>query len=206
MEHTTINDSITDTIIVTSSAVNVIDPGLVEQLQRWITAAILTMFQVGNDNPLQIVLLKSMKRVLIISPNKQISEEIMNASSKNLNFKEINFNYSLKDSGSQIKKEYLKLPVNDHLFLVSPPSSPPPEFDYSQCEANPDSKLYHQDVAIQLKNGHGDNETFTVLKNNTGHITVSTCQSIAEPDSHLNIIPTSLPPKSIFDSDEDSDT
>ena len=138
---TNMNDSlVTDTVIVTATDIDVTAPSTIDALQQWLTEKILLHYQVNIDDPLQIIILNKFKRVLLICPDHQISQRIMETSRESSDsLRCLHFNYSMIDGKYTSKKEYLQLPPQKKLFLISPPPSPPPEFDYSLCEGPPNA-------------------------------------------------------------------
>ncbi|CCD24051.1 Rcn1p NDAI_0C03910 [Naumovozyma dairenensis CBS 421] len=202
------NSSVTDTVIVTSDKVNVTDRDIVEVIQKWLTDTVLLEFDVLPDLPIEIVILGSMKRLLIICPNHAISKYIKEMEPKPDNLP-LNIGYSLVDGrATAAPKKYLELPPHETLFLVSPPASPPPEFDYSKCEGPPsslthpshDEKQQHTTLREETLKEPG---TYTLIDSKSGRITVDTCAQADRP-VHMTLeqVRTAFPPKSMFD-DED---
>ena len=127
---------ITDTIIITSDKCDIIDNDNVERIQAWLSKSILMKFQINESEPLQLIILKRFKRILLICPNHVISQHVMDASHAS-EVEKFNFSYSLQDGHKNSTKQYLKVPESEKMFLISPPASPPPEFDFTKCEDAP---------------------------------------------------------------------
>ncbi|CAB4254942.1 similar to Saccharomyces cerevisiae YKL159C RCN1 Protein involved in calcineurin regulation during calcium signaling [Maudiozyma barnettii] len=208
-------DHVTNTIIVTSvSQLNVTDSEQVKLLNEWLALTVLQQYTITNDNALQLIILKNFKRILLISPTHEISKSIMDVS-RDLIVSKFKFSYSLTDTSNSLEKQYLELPKGERLFLISPPTSPPPGFDYSRCEEVPNTEsvskthLTEQPHLYDVINDDGKDlnnqqpREITLLDCNTGKIVVNTCKNYDDPNVESKLIPTSMPPKSIFDDDED---
>lgn len=92
------------------------------------------------------------------------------------------------------------------MFLVSPPSSPPPEFDYSRCEQSP------SESTPPVSRDQSNQGPVTILNSSVANITVFPCadetsQEVLRKtyrDADMGTYqPTSMPPKSIFDDSDD---
>ncbi|SMN20820.1 similar to Saccharomyces cerevisiae YKL159C RCN1 Protein involved in calcineurin regulation during calcium signaling [Maudiozyma saulgeensis] len=205
-------DHVTNTIIVTSgSQLDVTDSKHVNVLNEWLALTVLQQYTITNDNPLQLIILKNFKRILLISSNHEISKSIMDISRDPM-VSMFKFSYSLADTSNSLSKQYLELPKGERLFLISPPTSPPPGFDYSKCEEVPNrdsvsrSHLNDQPHLYEIINNNGNDQQpreITLLDCNTGKIVVNTCKNIDDAEVGIQLIPTAMPPKSIFDDDED---
>lgn len=206
-----IADNVTNTIIVTSSTIDVVDSKNIDILYEWLNQNILLKYDISNDNPIQVILLKNFKRILIVSPDHDMSQKIISSSTQSVvsNFR---FSFSLTDTTQLSEKKYLELPQSERMFLISPPSSPPPEFDYARCEEKPNSDIIskaHLDEKPHLysivNDPQNSNKSITLLDTGTTKIVVNTCDSVENVDQNSKIdkIPTFMPPVSIFDDDED---
>lgn len=206
---------ITDTIIITSDKCDIVDNDNVERIQVWLSKNILRKFQINENEPLQLIILKRFKRILLICPSHDISQHVMDAP-RALEMENFNFSYSLQDGQRNLTKQYLKVPESEKMFLISPPASPPPEFDFSKCEDAPQRHIQshiQQDQqqrleASQLLPNNPDknnNGTFTLLKSKVGAITIDRCPT-NDGNGQMQLadhVKTAFPPKSIFDTDDD---
>ncbi|KAK5963128.1 Rcn1p PWA37_004831 [Arxiozyma heterogenica] len=228
----------TDTIIVTSNQKNfdVTKPNIVKILQKWLGSTILLNYKILPDNPIELIILRKFKRILIISPDVDISSYVftlfqteIKQNNNNPILKDLQFSYSLtnthgikfdpdnpNNSINQDQKEYLKLPPSDKLFLISPPSSPPPEFDYSRCEEVPqltpnalhikdhsNSTILHELESTSISSKP---KIYTLLTSDVANIVINQCENIGNNDntySTIHHIKTAVPPRSIFDTDEE---
>ncbi|CAI4034615.1 hypothetical protein SMKI_11G0610 [Saccharomyces mikatae IFO 1815] len=207
------DEIITDTIIITSSKCDIVHNDNVGKIQAWLCKRILMKFQINENDPIQLIILKRLKRILLICPNHDISRHIMNASHTS-EVEKFNFNYSLQDGHKNIAKQYLKVPESEKMFLISPPASPPPEFDFTKCEDAPQRHVQsciQQEQQQRMKANHllpkgpdkESNGTFTLLKSKAGAITIDRCPT-NDADGQIRLadhVKTAFPPKSIFDSD-----
>ncbi|KAH7590056.1 Calcipressin [Nakaseomyces glabratus] len=188
---------VTDTIILTSNERDITGQEILPILASWFEDNVLSNIQVLPANPIQLLLLKNFKRCLIICPDHAVSNAVMQKLKLKVPLPDLIFNYSITDSqnNSSVKKDYLKVPEHQRLFLISPPSSPPPEFDYSKCEDKPSFKTHaHQPEKI-LRQA----TSFVAIESQVGTITVNTCDDYNNGDPGLEGVRTALPPKSIFD-------
>lgn len=208
---------VTDTVIITSNKCDVVDNGSVEIIQAWLSKNILMKFQINENQPLQLIILKRFKRILLICPNHDLSEHVMDASLAG-EVNKFNFSYSLQDGYRDLTKQHLRVPESEKMFLISPPASPPPEFDFSKCEDAPQRHIQshiQKEQQRRMEAGHllpknpdeGDNGTFTLLKSKVGAITIDRCPT---NDGYgqtqlADHVKTAFPPKSIFDTDDDDD-
>lgn len=195
---------ITNTIVVTSNKDSIIEN--LNVLQDWLMDNILQRQQITSKNPMQLIILRNLQRVLIISPAQEISQLIMTLSSS-LKVS-LRFTYSLTDSGDDTAISYLNVPKSEKMFLISPPTSPPPEFDYSRCEAPPPcqptiNKIENEkpEVAVETE------AVVTLLNSKVANITVEHCAGTTSPQNvlrdELSYQRTALPPISSFPSDEE---
>lgn len=208
---------ITDTIIITSDKCDIIDNDNVERIQAWLSKSILMKFQINENEPLQLIILKRFKRVLLICPNHVISQHVMDASHAS-EVEKFNFSYSLQDGHKNSTKQYLKVPESEKMFLISPPASPPPEFDFTKCEDAPQRHVQshiQREQQQRMEASHllpnnpdkDNNGTFTLLKSKVGAITIDRCPTNGG-DGQMQLaghVKTAFPPKSIFDTDDDDE-
>ncbi|CCH58815.1 hypothetical protein TBLA_0A10370 [Henningerozyma blattae CBS 6284] len=199
---------ITDTIIITSSQseTSITDVAIVDYIESWIEDNVLTHYKVVSSNPVELVALRSFKRVLVICPTIELSEiimEKMNSIQNNPLLSNLQLNYAAFDSkdlhNDDYEKKYLKLPKGEKRFLVSPPTSPPPEFDYSKVEEAPN--VFHHKTPLMFNEVQG---RATLVKSSVGTIILdnsacSSLQTLEEPS--IREFKTAMPPKSIFEED-----
>lgn len=195
----------TDTIIITSSRLNVTAQETVESIKMFLYDHVLAKAQVLKDNPMQLVALPNFKRLIIVCPDVSLARKVMKERLNCKDLEGIRFNYSLANTSVREKKQHLELPLARTLFLVSPPTSPPPEFDYSKLEDGPNMHPGHttfpalnKEYVTGTEPGH-----FTVVENKFGKITVDVCGDESEgTNPSVERVKTGRPPRSIFDYDD----
>lgn len=192
---------VTDTIIVTSNEINITDSSTLPLFNNWFLQHILLRFEVKESNPIKLIILRNFKRCLIVCPDHIISEAVMQTLKETPPCDSLIFSYSIADSlgNETLQKDYLKVPEHEKLYLISPPSSPPPEFDYARCEDKPSMKTHAHDIKRTLHKA----TSFVAVESPVGTITVDTCDDVDNNGPSLEGIRTALPPKSIFDDIED---
>lgn len=163
----------------------------VEPLKQWLLKS-----GVGE---MQLILLPSFRRVLVVTESRKAAQTLVHNKS---GLNGVNLRYTLTDTeGSVVNPSEdigrLKVPPSRRQFLVSPPTSPPPEFDYSKCE-EPPSSFSHK---LSEQSNHTSSDDLgprTLLSSSAGTITIDPARTIGgeaqDPMPH-----TVLPPKSIFD-------
>lgn len=232
---------VTDTIVVTSNQKNldITKPNIVKVLQEWLGSTILLKHEILPNNPIELIILRKFKRILIISPNVEVSNDIMRLfqteikqNDKAYILKDLQFSYFVTNTHriksdpnnpnyniNQDQKEYLKLPPSDKLFLISPPSSPPPEFDYSRCEEVPQvtPNTFHigdhpnptVSDGLEIEPTSSNPKTYTLLTSDVANIVINRCETIGNNNdtySTIHHVKTAVPPRSIFDTDEEVDS
>lgn len=208
------SNRVTNTIIVTSPGASPTDAESVQTLRQWLSQTVLEEFAVTDDCPLQMILLPAFRRILLISPSRAISQRVMQESTLPI-VADFRFSYSLADTAGEAERQYLELPKGQRLFLVSPPTSPPPGFDYSRCEERPSTETIskaHLDTRPHLYSVLGADEgkgeqAITLLDSRQHKIVLNTCATLQgerEVEGPAEtVVPTAMPPRSIFDNDED---
>ncbi|CAL9734560.1 calcipressin-like protein [Monosporozyma servazzii] len=215
------SDLITDTIVITSNNPDrdITADKTVEIIQHWFGETILLSHEVLAANPIQVIILRTFKRILIISPTVETSKDIMSLFQLKQEIVErglqgLQFNYTLTNTHggnfNEVEKDYLQLPPADKLFLISPPSSPPPEFDYSKCEdiprINNSNHLGSRRDFLQDGKNVSTPGTYTLLTSNVADIVIDSCADLGtdiDEGTTVNNIKTAAPPRSIFDTDEE---
>lgn len=142
-------EDITNTLILAGISLENLDDNIyINTLQQEIIA------NIPNTDLVQFVILKTFKRILIIFNNKASSVQVYEHFKSTR--KDFKAGYSLHDYSSfDIKDNYLELPDNSRMFLISPPASPPIDFNYDQVEEEPNKlQIYtHEELKeIFLKN------------------------------------------------------
>lgn len=195
------NSRATDTIIVTSNKRNITDSSTLPLFNEWFLKHILQRFKIKENNPIKLIILRKFRRCLIVCPDHAISEVVMETLKKAPPCDSLIFNYSTTDSlgNDTLEKDYLQVPKSEKLYLISPPSSPPSEFDYSKCEDKPSTRTH----AHQVSKSPHKSSSFVAVESSVGTITVSLCDDNGNDGPALDGIRTALPPKSIFDDIED---
>lgn len=151
---------------------------------------------------MQLIHLPSLKRVLVVTESREAASRLM---SRKGNLTDIRLRYTLTDTeGALVNPDEqtgrLQVPPHKRTFLISPPASPPPEFDYSRCEEPPDRAeptIFDKDKDLEDSETNSEGQK-TLLSSAAGTITIQPATTLGEratePMPH-----TSLPPKSIFD-------
>ena len=197
---------VTNTVVITAGSTDfeVTDDAAVERISGWLRSSILLEHQVVSANPVQLITLKSFERLLVVCPDWEISEATLRLGKQQL-APEFQFGYSLSDNKDDTN-DYLQVPKGEKLFLISPPCSPPPEFDYSRCEEAPNSFTLHR----HPDQTHLPTGTLlppsTLIDSKLGKITLERRGSIIplrDSEEHISVetFKTALPPRSIFDDD-----
>lgn len=185
---------LTNTIIVTSNTDDVLDK--LEPLKQWLTERVLSQLHITAQHPVEIIVLRNFQRVMIISPTRQTSQQILQTLQNGDPPFSLSYNHSMADTDDQ-SVDYLKVPKSEKMFLISPPTSPPPGFDYSRCE-QPPPRAHTVD---QQPHAEGS-EFLTLLDSKIASIALQRCEDTAKPAS-TSYTPTQMPPRPF---DEPADT
>ncbi|CCE62807.1 hypothetical protein TPHA_0D01670 [Tetrapisispora phaffii CBS 4417] len=206
---------------------------IMDFLKVWLYDNILTKFEINNSNPLVLLKLEKFKRILIVAPDHQLSELIISSIVQSNHFSELycRICYTLQDSKIN-ERTYLEVPKSQKLFLISPPVSPPPEFDFERVEDEPSRITHHiddapkamtsfpaetnelkttatQDIPTLMLNGADKPDGHRLLlSSSVANITLQRRPSVSvnvddEPHESVETFKTVLPPKSTFDDDSD---
>lgn len=223
MENGPNDDFVTDTVIITSKTQDVCSAPLFDQIVDKVQDDVVDESQVYGSKAVQVIALTGFKRVLVISPTYQISRKVKALGE---HFPECKFGYSIIDHVPDTKsmhmvtrtKTFLEVPELKTVFLISPPASPPPDFDYSRLEDWPNRDTGHghgesvetpdpkpkssTDSAVNDKKA----DSYTkkkVLDNGRFKIFVESSDDGSESPTDLHRVKTSMPPVSTFDDIED---
>ncbi|SCU86758.1 LAMI_0D03510g1_1 [Lachancea mirantina] len=206
----------TNTIIITSDAIEVAETQYVTKIQRFLSDTTLKRHNVAAPNAIQILPLRGLQRVVIVFPDVKMSCEFMDAVRDTDCGEDVRLNFSmLNTDATHSESKYLKLPPHEKLFLVSPPASPPPEFDYSRLEDPPvrswPENRQSRDVC---ENSIDSNSPARVLlQHPAGTIVIDQHQEFSRDTLQDDDVPfqsvasfkTGMPPKSTFDTSSDED-
>ncbi|CUS23697.1 LAQU0S11e02234g1_1 [Lachancea quebecensis] len=209
---------VTNTLIITSNKKDVTQGETTDQIRNFLESQVLTRYSVTRADAMQLVVLPALQRLILVCPSAEIAQEAMAAKAQHPDLDSLQFRFSVVDTTLDSRKQYLKLPPKQSMFLVSPPTSPPPEFDYSRLEDVPNREKglapvshHSQTPAAQpaeqalLSTGH-----HVLLETPRASITLDCCaKNTATGDEpvtdHVSIngVRTGMPPRSIFDDIED---
>ncbi|CDO96359.1 unnamed protein product [Kluyveromyces dobzhanskii CBS 2104] len=201
-------DLATNTVIVTSATEDVCSSPLLDDIVNRVQKCVVDTRQIYGTNAVRVVSLPGFKRLLVTSPDLETSREVK---SLNVLFPACKFGFSLTDHviGSNEEfsagtvKSYLKVPEAQTVFLVSPPASPPPGFDYSRLEEWPNRNTGHEAADVHL-DVNTKPSVRTVFDNGHTRILVEGYADTAPDQANLmHHIKTSMPPESTFDDIED---
>jgi len=146
-------DDVTNTLILAGIPEDKLDDDqYINELQQEIIE------NIPNTDLVQFIILKTFKRILIIFNNKKSISKVF----KFMKLKHddvFTIGYSLNDYSSfDINDNYLELPDNSRMFLISPPASPPIDFNYDQVEEEPNKlQIYtHEELNEIFKKNNGE--------------------------------------------------
>lgn len=196
----------TNTIIITSAKTDVSAPATVERVRAFLNDSILSQYEISPSNALQLITLTNFRRLVLIFPTLSLAQRAMSAKNEDKAVDDLQFSYSLVDTDYQDQKQHLDLPPHRKLFLVSPPVSPPPEFDYSRLEESPGRAFEHATHHQIPSAVNAPPEHRVLLDHPIGTITLDYCGGSAAPNGGAELsvehLRTGMPPRSIFDEDE----
>lgn len=211
MASSPVKSVLTDTVIITSPTREVCSSPLFDELVQRVQTFVVDRNQIYGGDAIKVVALPGFRRLLVISPSREVSEQVHALGAE---FEDCVFGYSLTDhhvTGTPAaqggpEKQYLRVPEARTLFLVSPPASPPPGFDYSRLEDNPNMHTGHA-VDADGPLGPAGAATRTVFDNGRTQITVqqppvagAAGPGFSEAGANpLRRVKTALPPVSTFD-------
>lgn len=179
------------------------------------------------DETTQFIILKTFRRILIIFSSSQTSTSMRDIYRSIGVGEGFACGFSSRDYSNELEN-YLELPNNSRMFLISPPASPPVGFDYHAVEEEPNKlQIYtHEDIKemfvrnedLQQKLEKGFSSTKysgghrhqpvefgqEVVLNDSEHGPRIILHPINGEQDHLigraiQSFRTSLPPKSVFD-------
>lgn len=203
----------TNTLIITSKEKNVAESTVLEELRDFLESHVLSRFTVTHADAMQLVALPAMQRLVLVCPTSEIAQSALTAKSQCTSLDDLKFQFSLVDTTTASQKQYLELPSHQSFFLVSPPTSPPPEFDYSRLEEHPNREkglvpVSHLNEKMSPQSPHPAGH-HVLLETPNASITLDSCATDSEMGfgglGHVSAatIRTGMPPRSIFDDIED---
>lgn len=145
-------EDITNTLILAGIPLSQLeDNEYINSLQQEIIA------NIPNTDFVQFVILKTFKRIIIVFNNKTSGVKVHDYFKKT--HSDFKTGFSLHDYASfDINDNYLELPDNSRMFLISPPASPPIDFNYDQTEEEPNKlQIYtHEELNEIFKKNNED--------------------------------------------------
>ncbi|AMD18682.1 HBL220Wp [Eremothecium sinecaudum] len=195
----------TNTVIITSSVLEVTSDSFVTEYSDFLNNAVLSQFTVTDDCPLELYVLPNLKRLIVVSPSSEISQYVITQSKKHAaDPSGVRFNacFALFDTK---KSNYLELPKSKKIRLVSPPQSPPSEFDFDRTEEHPNRETGHEMPAELLDASQPDafqpGKSYLVHENSAvANIVLHPCENqFTDKEPTLGSIHTMVPPRSIYD-------
>lgn len=176
---------VTNTIVFTSQD----DPVLecLETLRQWLTDNVLCKTTVTAENPIQLIVQRIYPRALVVCPTHQIAQQVYETLNKAPLAKSLAFDYADADYSDSMDR--LQVPKRDRVFLTSPPTSPPPGFDYARCEQPPPSHSHPQDLADDQR------EFLTLLDSKIASIALQRCPKATIKATNGTPARTACPPR-----------
>ncbi|SCU88012.1 LADA_0E07624g1_1 [Lachancea dasiensis] len=207
---------VTNTLVITSDLVNAGENAALELLREFLEDTVLTRFHITQKLPLQLVALPALQRAIIVCPTHEIAQSIADRKEDWPQLAPYTFRFSMIDATSGDSPRYLELPKHKALFLVSPPTSPPPEFDYSRLEESPNRHKglwpvsCARDIKTDPEHCQKEERHHVLLKHPNASITLDSVPS-AQMDYTVSVgsdsdqfptidrFRTAVPPRSVFD-------
>lgn len=157
------------------------------------------------NETVKVVVLKQLKRIILIFKDVVVAHtavKFLKSPDYTIGFSKM----STSTDGND-KDAYLQLPSNTRMFLISPPASPPSEFDYEKVEEEPNTNQSYTIHDLKQLNNHHDVDTkqleSIILNNSTGTPKIVLHPVNGEDNSiiseEIKKFRTALPPKSVFD-------
>ncbi|SCV05551.1 LANO_0H09978g1_1 [Lachancea nothofagi CBS 11611] len=214
---------VTNTVIITSAHGNAAGNEILEQVREFLETIVLTRFTVTAAHPMQLVALPALHRSVLVCPTHETAQNVVSLKRQWPKLDQVHFQFSMVDAASPVgPTQYLELPQHEATFLISPPTSPPPEFDYSRLEESPNKHKglwpsCHVPSANDFpgvnpsESGHGLPEGHHVLLTTSnasitldsvshdGDSATSTTISNGPAAPEIARFRTAVPPRSIFD-------
>lgn len=210
-------DNATDTIVIStrgaSSKTNPASPESLQCLCAWLEIHVLPGLNVTAEEPIELLPLPRLKRVLAICPTREVGYRVMqewaneqcyagNADCEGSGLEDFRFAYAAADSHNATQAR-LEVPPSARMFLISPPASPLPEFDNDRQEEPPSERTHHAESLARASALQTDEVTSKpagrelLVDSSVGRILVDRCAShLAGPS--VSRVKTAMPPRSIF--------
>lgn len=168
----------TNTLILSGFANGKLDDkNYIDCLQRKIVSNAL------NTDTVQFIILKSLKRIILIFDNLESSVKLYQVLREDKSFIT---GKSIHNYNNNIQDNYLKLPNNSRMFLISPPASPPPDFNYDQEEEEPNKLQIYTPEELKESLLKYNKELEKILRENKNKINESSWNEITEKEIVLN--------------------
>ncbi|CEP20538.1 RCN1 [Cyberlindnera jadinii] len=141
---------VSNTLIITGvSAEQLNDDAFIARLHNVLVSAL------AQTESVQFIVLKSFKRILLIFQSRESSSLLIDKLKELGRAEGFACGYALNDFSNNLGNNYLELPSDSRMFLISPPASPPVDFNYDATEEEPNKlQIYtHEDIQeLFLKN------------------------------------------------------
>lgn len=178
--------AVTNTIVVSSQDDELLES--LEPLKQWLTDNVLCKTTVTAENPIQLIVQRHSQTALIVCPTHEIAHMVHETLHTTPLTRSLAYDYAEKDFDDAMDR--LQVPKSDRVFLTSPPTSPPPGFDYARCEQPPPAHPHPMDPP-------GDQREFlTLLDSKIARIALQRCSDNAKPAHQDSLVRTACPPRS----------